>query len=80
MNIFGVPHAVRAQVAKIDAFSGHADRDELSAYVKRLTGDIRKITVVHGEETQSLAFADTLHQLRPNAEVIVPHEKDTIEF
>ena len=80
VNIFGEPQTVRAQVAAVDAFSGHADRKELSWYVNRLTGDIKKITVIHGEEQQSLAFAGTLRQLRPNAEVVVPTQGQVIEF
>ncbi len=50
VNIFGEPYEVRARVASIDAFSGHADKSELTRYVKALTGDIKKIAVVHGEE------------------------------
>jgi metallo-beta-lactamase family protein len=29
VNIFGEPHRVRAKVASIDSFSGHADRNEV---------------------------------------------------
>ncbi len=80
VNIFGEPHTVRAQVASVDAFSGHADRRELSEYVKHLSGDIKRITVIHGEEDQSLAFADTLRTLKPGAEVIVPQPGQVVEF
>ena len=72
VNIFGEPHAVRARIASIDAFSGHADKLELRRYVRALTGDIKKVFVVHGEEQQSLAFAKTLGEILPNAEVRVP--------
>lgn len=80
VNIFGEPHAVRAQIASFDAFSGHADRTELSRYVNALGGDIRKIAVIHGEESQSLAFAERLQSLKPMAEVLVPQLKEVIEF
>lgn len=72
VNILGEPHTLRARVAKIDAFSGHADRNELSAYVKTLTGHIRKTFVIHGEEEQALPFAETLKRLLPKSEVTVP--------
>jgi metallo-beta-lactamase family protein len=72
VNIFGEPQEVRAQIAAVDSFSGHADRTELTRYVKQITGDIKKIFVVHGEESQALAFATTLKSLRPAAEVNVP--------
>ena len=80
VNIFGQPHTVRARVASIDAFSGHADRNELQAYVKALTGNIRKISVIHGEESQCIAFAEMLRALKPKAEVIVPEYQQIVEF
>ncbi|HYG36185.1 MAG TPA: MBL fold metallo-hydrolase, partial [Clostridia bacterium] len=36
VNIFGEPYEVRAKVASIDAFSGHADKHELQRYVKAI--------------------------------------------
>lgn len=72
VNIFGDPYKLRAKVARIDSFSGHADKNELSRYVQNLTGDIKKIFVCHGEEEQSLAFGETLRELKPKAEVTVP--------
>lgn len=80
VNIFGVPHEVKAQVARIDAFSGHAGRSELVAYFKTLTGSLRTITVVHGEEEPALAFGETLRKLRPKAEVVVPVYRQVVEF
>jgi metallo-beta-lactamase family protein len=72
VNIFGEPHEVRARVASIDAFSGHADKHELQRYVDNLDGSLKKIAVVHGEESQSLTFAETLRARKPKAEVFVP--------
>jgi len=79
VNIFGEPYAIRARVAKIDAFSGHADRNELSAYVKSLSGHIKRTFVVHGEEEQSLAFKETLKHLLPKSEITVPVPHQAIE-
>jgi metallo-beta-lactamase family protein len=73
VNIFGEPHTVRAQVASVDGVRRPCRSSaELSEYVKHLSGDIKRITVIHGEEDQSLALADTLRTLKPGAEVIVP--------
>ena len=80
VNIFGIPHNVQAEVGRIDAFSGHAGRSELLAYAKGLGGDIRKITVIHGEEIPSLAFAEALRKLKPQADVIVPVRGQVIDF
>ena len=80
VNIFGEPHQVKAKIASVDAFSGHADKNELLKYVSGLTGDIRKISVIHGEESQALAFAETLRQTKPKAEVIVPTYQQAVDF
>jgi metallo-beta-lactamase family protein len=79
VNIFGEPHEVRAQIASIDSFSGHADKNELRRYVERMTGNIRKISVIHGEESQALAFGETLKAMKPDAKVIVPVYKQVLE-
>ena len=78
VNIFGEPYPVRARVASLDAYSGHADKNELRRYVESLTGDLKKISVIHGEESQALAFAETLRGLKPAAEVIVPEYRQTV--
>jgi metallo-beta-lactamase family protein len=80
VNIFGEPHEVRARIAALDSFSGHADKNELRRYVEGISGDIKKIAVIHGEEAQSLAFAETLRQLKPKAEVLVPEDLQTMEI
>ena len=80
VNIFGEPHEVRARIASVDAFSGHADKNELKRYVENLTGDIKKVFVIHGEESQALAFAGILRSIKPNAEVIVPDYKQVVEI
>jgi metallo-beta-lactamase family protein len=77
VNIFGEPQAVRARIASFDTFSGHADRNELRRYVDGLDGRLKKIFVVHGEESQSLAFAETLKDAKPGAEIFVPQPADT---
>ena len=78
VNIFGEPHEVRARIASLDAFSGHADKNELRRYVDALTGDIKKIFVVHGEESQAMAFGETLRAMKPKAEVFVPEYKQAV--
>lgn len=79
VNIFGEPHPVRAKIASLDSFSGHADRNELRRYVEALQGDIKKIAVIHGEESQALAFAETLRTIKPKAQVLVPEYQQVME-
>jgi len=80
VNIFGEPHQVRARVAALDSFSGHADKNELRRYFEAIGGDLKKISVIHGEESQALAFADTLRTLKPKAQVLVPEYQQVLEI
>lgn len=79
VNIFGEPHEVRARVASLDSFSGHADKHELRRYVENVHGDVKKVAVIHGEESQALAFGETVRGLIPKAEVLVPNYGDAME-
>jgi metallo-beta-lactamase family protein len=80
VNIFGEPHPVKARIASLDSFSGHADRNELRRYVEAMTGNIKKICVIHGEESQALAFAETLRGMKPDAGVLVPQYQEMVEI
>jgi metallo-beta-lactamase family protein len=80
VNIFGEPHAVRAKVVSLDTYSGHADKNELKQYVQKVSGNLKKIICIHGEESQCLAHAETLRAMKPKAEVIVPEYKQVVEI
>ncbi|HSH94323.1 MAG TPA: MBL fold metallo-hydrolase [Roseimicrobium sp.] len=80
VNIFGEPYEVKARVSAIDSLSGHADKNELASYVKNLTGKIQKAFVIHGEEEQSLPFAETLNHLKPGMQAIVPTRGQVVEI
>lgn len=79
VNIFGQPVAVGARVAAIDSFSGHADRAEMTAYVRRLTGKIKRIACIHGEDEQCVAWARTLQGMYPHARVLAPEYRQVLE-
>jgi metallo-beta-lactamase family protein len=80
VNIFGEPHNVRAQVVSLDTYSGHADKNELKRYVENISGSLKKIVCIHGEESQCLAHAETLRQMKPKAEVLVPEYQQVVEI
>ncbi|HUI07252.1 MAG TPA: MBL fold metallo-hydrolase [Verrucomicrobiae bacterium] len=80
VNIFGEPYKVRATVETIDAFSGHADKNELRAWAEQVTGPLRGIFVIHGDETPAMTFAETLRGLRPKANVRVPEFTESAEL
>jgi metallo-beta-lactamase family protein len=80
VNIFGEPQTVRAEVQTINAFSGHADMNELRAWAEQVTGSQRGIFVVHGEEEPANAYAATLRQLHPKSDVRVPAFGDSVDL
>ncbi len=80
VNIFGEPQAVRAKIVSLDTYSGHADKNELKQYVEKISGDLKKIVCIHGEESQCLAHAETLRAMKPKAEVLVPEYKQVVEI
>jgi metallo-beta-lactamase family protein len=71
VKIFGEEYTLRAQVEIIDAFSAHADRNELLKYVNHTKDSLRGVFVVHGEEKQSQALSNGIKDLGIK-NVIVP--------
>ena len=57
VRIFGEPFEVKLQVTALHTFSAHADRDDLLDWVTRIKR-VGQVLCVHGEESQSRAFAD----------------------
>ena len=80
VNIFGEPYNVRAKIVSLDTYSGHADKNELKQYVQRITGNIRRVFCIHGEESQCLAHAETLRAMKPKANVLVPEYQQVVEI
>ena len=58
VRILGETHPVRAQIAQIQGFSAHADRDELTRWLSPLKKTPRRLFVVHGEVNAAHYFAD----------------------
>jgi metallo-beta-lactamase family protein len=71
VNIFGEPYERRCEVAALDGFSAHADRDEIVAWVRRLSPAPRVIFLVHGEPAPAESLAARL-RAETGAEVHVP--------
>jgi len=71
-------YPLAARVVKIGGFSAHADRDEMTRFLKESGLSIKKIAVVHGEEDQSLAFAEHLKSEGYNA--FVPTVGETVSI
>jgi len=79
VKIFDEEYRLKAEVEVMNAFSGHADRSDLLEYIKKVKS-LKKVFLVHGEESQSLALREYLHETGIK-NVEVPHygETHTIE-
>jgi metallo-beta-lactamase family protein len=62
VKLLNKEYPLAAHVVKIGGFSAHADRDEMTHFLEASNLDVKRIAVVHGEEDQSMAFADHLGQ------------------
>jgi metallo-beta-lactamase family protein len=62
VRILGQRYPVRATVAQIQAFSAHADRDELLRWLFHLDNPPRRVFVVHGETEVSSRFAESIRE------------------
>jgi metallo-beta-lactamase family protein len=63
VNIFGEPFQLRARVKILNTFSGHAGKTDLLANAKSVLDTsprLKKVFVVHGEESQAVPFMQTL--------------------
>jgi metallo-beta-lactamase family protein len=81
IRIDGVPVKVIAKVAKINGYSGHADRDQLMNYVSEGCSHVKKVFVCMGEERSALFLVQRLHDyLGLDATAPAPHETYDIEF
>jgi metallo-beta-lactamase family protein len=76
VRLLNKEYPLRAQVTKLGGFSAHGDREEMLHFLKSANLRIRRIALVHGEEDQSLSFADHLRQA--GFEVTVPEPGQSI--
>ncbi len=62
VKIFGEPMEVKAEIASLQALSGHADRDELLSWLKPMTPGLKKIFLVHGEPDQAGGLIESIRK------------------
>ncbi len=70
VKIFGDLFQRKAEVEVLNAFSAHADRNDLIEYVRRTKP--RKVCLTHGEASQREALAEALREEKLAEEVILP--------
>ena len=62
IQIFGESVPVNCRVENITAFSGHADRDELLAWMGNFNRKPKMTFVVHGENPGMARYAQTIRE------------------
>ncbi|MBN2717001.1 MAG: MBL fold metallo-hydrolase [Deltaproteobacteria bacterium] len=67
--IFGVKRDLNARVYVLNAFSAHADKNELLWWARECGSQVRKFFLVHGDPEQSVAFAEQLDALGMKSEI-----------
>jgi len=60
--IFGEPMRLRAEVCSLTELSGHADQKELIEWLRLIAKGLKKVFLVHGEETQGAALAQMIQK------------------
>ena len=58
----------------LESFSAHADKDDLDEFIKGIEG-LKKIMLVHGEESQSAAFAERIKTYSDAEPIVMVPEK-----
>jgi metallo-beta-lactamase family protein len=77
--IFGEMMRLRADVAKINELSGHADQHELLTWMKPFVKGLKKVFLVHGEPKQQAAMAQAIRE-RYELEVVIPKRGDSFDL
>ncbi len=73
--IFGEMIRLRAEVAKINELSGHADQRELLEWLKPIAPGLKKVFLVHGEPSAQEAFKKAV-EATYGLEVVIPSHGD----
>lgn len=80
VKVFGEEVEVKAEIAQINAFSGHADQKELLAYAAATAQHRAKIFLVHGEADQCEALQAALLNRHIGKEVLIPDSGKTLKL
>ena len=81
ISIFGMDRRIKAQITKIEGFSGHGDYREMIDYLTRslVVDQVKRIFVVHGDERASKTYKGHLQEAGfKNIEV--PEKGETVEL
>lgn len=78
VKIFGEEIEVKADIYRLQGFSGHADQKGLLTWLEGFAQKPQHVLITHGEEEVEEAFAAILQQR--GYDTFVPHEGDVFDF
>lgn len=79
VKIFGHPYKNRIETHVLNGFSGHADHDELLAWVDGMVQPPRRVFLVHGEPEAAQALKADLEPRYQKMRVDIPNMDETFE-
>ena len=79
VRIHGRTWPVRAQIAKIDGFSAHGDRDDLMRWLRGCKQPPKNLFLTHGEEQAAQSLAQTVRN-QMGWPVSVPNYEDVVQL
>ena len=81
ISIFGQDRKIKAQITKIEGFSGHGDYQEMIDYLTRslAVDQVQRVFVVHGEETAAETYKTHLEEAGFK-DVEVPQKGQIVEL
>jgi metallo-beta-lactamase family protein len=79
ISIFGLDRKIKAQITKIEGFSGHGDYKEMIDYLTRSlqVNQVRRTFIVHGNEEAAEAYKGHLEEAGFK-NVTVPQKGETV--
>ena len=80
ISIFGEIHEVNARIARIEAFSGHGDYNEMIKFLScQNTAEVKKVFLVHGDYQVQQSYAQTLTEAGYN-HIEIPDAGEVFEI
>ncbi len=77
--IFGEPMRLRAEVVSLDELSGHADQRELIEWMRPFARGLKRVFLVHGEQSQGPALAKAIKR-EYGIEAVQPVRGETFQL
>lgn len=79
IRIFGEDVPVRCHIENMSSLSGHADREELFAWMRNFKTSPKMVFAVHGEGESLLVYANNIRE-KMSWNVVVPKYLQTVEL